>query len=101
MCDGSDLGGETCTRQGFDGGVLACNATCDGFDTSTCSLCGNTVCELFEGVGGEDCITCSLDCNGAQSGNPQNRFCCGNAGGENPVDCADSRCTGGGNTCAP
>jgi len=101
LCDGSDLGGETCTSQGFDGGVLACNGTCDGFDTSTCSLCGNTVCELFGGVGGEDCLSCSVDCNGAQSGNPQNRFCCGNAGGENPVDCTDSRCTGGGNTCAP
>ena len=101
VCDGSDLGGETCTSQGFHGGVLACNATCDGFDTSTCSLCGNMVCELFGGVGGEDCLSCSLDCNGAQSGNPQTRFCCGNAGGENPVDCTDSRCTGGGNTCAP
>jgi hypothetical protein len=101
VCDGSDLDGETCTSQGFTDGALACNGTCDGFDTSTCSLCGNTVCELFGGGGGEDCLSCSIDCNSVQGGNPQNRFCCGNAGGENPVDCTDSRCTGGGNTCAP
>ncbi len=36
VCDGTDLGGETCGTQGFDGGTLACNGTCDGFDTSGC-----------------------------------------------------------------
>ena len=35
-CDGTDLGGETCSSQGHDGGDLACNAQCDGFDTSSC-----------------------------------------------------------------
>jgi hypothetical protein len=36
VCDGSDLGGETCESQGFDGGTLGCNSNCDGFDTSGC-----------------------------------------------------------------
>jgi hypothetical protein len=36
VCDGTDLSGQTCASQGFDGGTLACNARCDGFDASGC-----------------------------------------------------------------
>ena len=35
QCDGADLGGESCTTLGFDGGALACDGSC-GFDTSGC-----------------------------------------------------------------
>ena len=43
VCDGADLGGEDCVSQGFVGGTLACNTTCDGYDTSQCTStpCGN------------------------------------------------------------
>ena len=34
-CDLTDLGGATCLSEGFDGGSLACDATCN-FDTSGC-----------------------------------------------------------------
>ena len=34
-CDGNDLGGETCQSRGFDGGVLACDASCM-LDTVMC-----------------------------------------------------------------
>jgi hypothetical protein len=95
LCDGGDLGGANCLTQGFDGGTLSCTGTCDAFDTSECTICGDTVCEPS---GGEDCLSCT-DCNGEQGGNPGNRFCCGDGDGENPVDCNDARCTGGGNTC--
>jgi murein DD-endopeptidase MepM/ murein hydrolase activator NlpD len=95
-CDGTDLAGETCQSQGFEPGVLACNATCDGFDTSACILCGNDVCE--PGLG-EDCVSCPDDCNGIQTGNPGNRYCCGDGDGDTPVSCTDPRCTGDGNTC--
>ena len=37
LCDGSETGNSTCESQGFAGGTLGCNATCDGFDTSSCS----------------------------------------------------------------
>ncbi|MGD2116382.1 MAG: hypothetical protein PVG07_15110, partial [Acidobacteriota bacterium] len=37
VCDGANLGGETCQSQGFTGGTLACNASCTGFDTSGCT----------------------------------------------------------------
>lgn len=37
VCDGSDLGGETCESQRYSGGVLACLADCSGFDTSGCT----------------------------------------------------------------
>ncbi|RMG97849.1 MAG: hypothetical protein D6705_07590 [Deltaproteobacteria bacterium] len=36
VCDGADLGGETCFTQGFSAGMLACTPTCDAFDTSAC-----------------------------------------------------------------
>ncbi|HEX3127669.1 MAG TPA: DNRLRE domain-containing protein [Thermoanaerobaculia bacterium] len=36
ICDGSDLGGQTCTGLGFGGGTLACNANCT-FNTSSCT----------------------------------------------------------------
>jgi hypothetical protein len=36
VCDGLDLDAETCVGQGFAGGALDCNATCDGFVTVGC-----------------------------------------------------------------
>jgi len=36
VCDGTDLAGQTCISQGFDGGNLACLGDCTGFDTSSC-----------------------------------------------------------------
>jgi cysteine-rich repeat protein len=52
VCDGTDLLGESCTTigQGFDGGALACNDTCSGWDVTGCvaSECGNAVLEPGE-----------------------------------------------------
>lgn len=36
LCDGTDLGGNTCTGLGFNGGTLACSSTC-ALDTSGCT----------------------------------------------------------------
>ncbi len=47
VCDGSNLGGQTCSSQGFSGGTLACNSTCDGFDTSGCTSGGCTTQTLY------------------------------------------------------
>lgn len=79
--------GETC---------VSCSADCfSGSGTA----CGNGICEP-----GEDCLNCAEDCNGRQNGNPNNRFCCsgtsGGLGGQNPVDCGDSRCTSSGYDCS-
>ena len=35
-CDGSDLGGASCTSQGFSSGILSCTASCT-FNTNSCS----------------------------------------------------------------
>lgn len=129
VCDGTDLGGATCSSEGCTGGgTLACNATCDGFDTSACLGCpvcdDDGVCELGEdcqscpgdcasgstpgavcGNGiceagnGENCVSCAADCNGRQNGKPADQFCCGDGGGNNPVPCGDPRCTESGLTC--
>ncbi|HUW71871.1 MAG TPA: hypothetical protein VMV66_01605 [Candidatus Humimicrobiaceae bacterium] len=36
VCDGNDLKGQACQDFGFSEGTLACNLTCDAFDTSAC-----------------------------------------------------------------
>jgi len=96
-CNSESGGGEYQYLQGFTQGTLACNATCDGFDTSACSTCGNMVCET---LAGEDCLSCLDDCNGEQSGGPGSRYCCGDGDGDTPVGCEDPRCTANGNTCS-
>lgn len=66
LCDGANLDGQDCTTVGggFRGGALACNATCDGWDTTGCldAICGDAVLhgdELCDGVNldGQDCAT--------------------------------------------
>lgn len=39
QCDGSDLGGATCSNQGFSGGSISCNSGCE-VDTSSCTSGG-------------------------------------------------------------
>jgi hypothetical protein len=39
ICDGTALGGQTCVDHGFDGGTLACDSSCGGFDISGCYTC--------------------------------------------------------------
>lgn len=39
VCDGFDLGGSSCTKQGFAGGTLACGGGCESFDISSCDAC--------------------------------------------------------------
>ncbi|MBU2406484.1 MAG: MBL fold metallo-hydrolase, partial [Nanoarchaeota archaeon] len=36
VCDGTDLGGQTCVTKGYDYGNLACLSNCGGYDTSDC-----------------------------------------------------------------
>jgi len=84
--DGTCDAGETCSN---------CAADCINNGPSQ-GFCGDNVCE--PGLG-EDCLSCASDCNGTQSGNPNNRYCCGDGDGAGPVDCSDNRCTGSGNSC--
>ncbi len=54
VCDGANLGGETCESQGFpNGGTLACAANCLSFDTSGCNAGGPTT-VTFDSVAGQD-----------------------------------------------
>lgn len=39
QCDGTDLNGQTCSAQGFSGGILTCNPDCT-FNTSHCTSGG-------------------------------------------------------------
>lgn len=66
-CEGSDLRGETCTSQGFDGGSLACGGDCQ-LDTSACTLaasatCGDGLVEDYEECDGADDTACPGACS--------------------------------------
>ncbi|MEA2600003.1 MAG: serine protease [Acidobacteriota bacterium] len=43
VCDGTDLGGQTCVSRGFTGGTLSCNGTCSAFVTTSCTSGGSQV----------------------------------------------------------
>jgi len=51
-CDGEELGGATCTSEGFAKGKLRCREC--HFDTSKCSFCGNDVINEKEACDGGD-----------------------------------------------
>ncbi len=57
VCDGSDLGGETCESLGFAGGTLGCLVDCSGFDTSACEVPAEWRCDpaYFGANDGCDC----------------------------------------------
>jgi hypothetical protein len=78
ICDGADVGEETCVTQGFDEGELGCLADCSGYDTSACltAVCGDGVAvgkELCDGLDTADAtcrsegydsgtLACAKDC---------------------------------------
>ena len=74
VCDGTTLGGQTCTSLGYlDGGVLGCQADCSGYDTSACMFdCAHSVCDPGAALAADcdPCVdqVCALDptcCSGA------------------------------------
>ncbi len=106
LCDGFDVGSETCETQGFDAGTLSCTTTCDAYDTGGCTTGGTvptswTCYTGYYGAGdGCDCGCGAVDpdCGGSTAG-----LCdyCSNSGAcssscsdIDPVD--NSTCGGGG-----
>ncbi len=103
VCDGTNLGGETCTSQGFVGGTLACTLDCT-LDTTGCEsgACPNGQIDAGEdcdgtNLGGETCaglgfdsgaLACAGDCffdvDGCVGGS------CGNGSIESPEECDGS-----------
>lgn len=90
QCDDPDYGGATCVTLGYDGGTLGCTGGCL-FDTSECFIieCGDDLCQAPE-----DCDTCPADCDSKTTGNPNERFCCGNGIAEPAEGIGCSVCDG-------
>jgi subtilisin family serine protease len=57
-CDGSQLGGQTCTGLGFGGGTLSCTASC-AYNTSAC-----TPAMCFPAGAGRPCTSTTNCCSG-------------------------------------
>lgn len=78
-CDGTDLGGQDCVGQGFDGGDLACAADCTGYDTRGCVNynCGNDVAEGKEACDGNDLAGATCQTEGFGSGTVSCALNCG------------------------
>lgn len=69
MCDGTDVGAQTCAGLGLGGGTLGCLPDCSALDTAQCmsaATCGNAIKEGTEqcdgaDVGGMTCATLGFD----------------------------------------
>jgi hypothetical protein len=110
-CEGSDLGGATCTSigQGFVGGDLACSGTC-AFDTSGCEAppdCGNGAIDGTEdcdgtNLGGATCGTLghgagTLSCTAGCVFDQSSCYTCGDGAIEGNEVCDGANL--GGNSC--
>ena len=68
VCDGTNLGGENCVDQGFEGGDLVCNTDCLSFDVSSCTSETPDSCDGSwnppedPGVGCDGGVNCNPDC---------------------------------------
>jgi hypothetical protein len=61
VCDGAVVGDDTCESLGFLAGDLACDPTCDAFDTTACVANGGGDCCLANGEPGCEDDTCTTD----------------------------------------
>ena len=91
-CEGVDLGGQSCTTQGFDSGNLSCAVDCS-FNTKGCNkiTCGDGLCQ---GPVEDDC-TCPADC--PNNPNECSECECGGMGG--PLCGCDALCLVFGDCC--
>lgn len=92
VCEGADLGGQSCMSNGFFAGTATCSAVCT-LNTDTCTNCGNQEIdpgEVCDGpdLGGKTCmsvdpskyvngtISCSGSCDGLDTNNCKSGNCC-------------------------
>jgi len=54
LCDGSDLGGQTCATKKFAGGTLACSSDCAAFVTTACTGGAALVTRTFNSIAAQD-----------------------------------------------
>ncbi|MBU1245254.1 formylglycine-generating enzyme family protein [Myxococcota bacterium] len=61
ICDGTELGEETCEDLGYHGGLLACGDTCTAWDVSACAEVGRCGDGMIQAMYGEMCDGADLD----------------------------------------
>lgn len=107
VCEEDDE--KDCTELGtpgeFSGGKATCNSACDGWDTSSCSICGNDTKEDGEDCDGADpAVPPECDAESENPGTPtpctsacvfDTTVCNGCSDGIDAADCLDgTNCTG-------
>lgn len=97
VCDRTNLNGENCQSQGFDGGILLCASNCLSFDTSQCTNCGNNNQEGTELCDGTDLDGESCSSQGYDAGN---LGCTGNCLGWDTSGCCNDECSSGQRQCS-
>lgn len=107
VCDGLQVGGRTCTNEGFDtGGPVGCSPDCRSYDVSLCRnyICGNNQREGTEVCDGSDVAgqSCTSMGQGFTGGTLQ---CASGCGGFDTSQCTTNLCGNGqidpGETCEP
>jgi Beta-propeller repeat len=68
VCDGKDLNGGTCVKQGFDGGTLKCAPDCKSYITSGCYKCSDKKKNGAEECDGTDFGTATCKTKGFECG---------------------------------
>lgn len=91
LCDGPDLGGQSCASNGFFGGTLTCGPGCAP-DTAGCTNCGNQMIDANEACDGNNFNgkTCQSIDDGKFAGG--DLACGGNCGGISTDNCNSGNC---------
>lgn len=102
VCDGTSLGGASCTTLGFTGGTLHCALNCSSYDTSSCTGSGGCSGSSCGSGGGPTCT------DGIQNGNETGIDCggscpnsCSNPNGFQNMNQPTITATNSGNNCGP
>ena len=97
QCDGANMNGKTCITEGFDGGTLTCNATCN-FVTAACINCAANQCIQGAVCQNSDNDSCGFNGNACANCTTSGQVCSW-VTGTCVAPCGAGQCRGADNVC--